>query len=92
MQLETFAGEAAIPKLGMKVDAAVRIRCSLDVHHQFELFEIVIVDRSLVERVRHGQQAGLFRIPRETVPPLTTFDPRLRSSTCVRQHANFGWC
>jgi len=54
LHLETFAREAAILKLGMKVDAAVRIRCGLDVHHQFEVFEIVVVDRSLVERVRHG--------------------------------------
>src|SRR5580704_8834824 len=54
LYLETLAREAAILKLGMKVDAAVRDRRRLDVYHQFEVFEIVVLDRSVVERVRHG--------------------------------------
>ena len=54
LHLEAFAREAAILKLGMKVDAAVRDRRRLDVYHQLEVFEIVVLDRSIVERVRHG--------------------------------------
>src|SRR5579864_264588 len=54
LHLEAFAREAAVLKFGMKVDAAVRDRRRLDVYHQLEVFEIVVVDRSIVERVRHG--------------------------------------
>ena len=32
----------------MEVDAAVRAGSGLDVHHQFEVLEIVVADRSVV--------------------------------------------
>src|SRR5260370_20472486 len=53
LYFETIAWETAVLKFSMEVDAAVRVRSGQDVYREFEVLEVVVVDGSVVERVRY---------------------------------------
>src|SRR6266481_3632380 len=67
LYLKTLAWETAVLKLGMEVDAAVRVRSGQDIYHEFEVLEVVVVDGSIVERVRYlavGDQRAVLDLER----------------------------